>query len=439
MFFFFFGAVFAAVVPSFVPSAASAIFATPGPRSEPLCAPLGDSTAPEPSSNALSAFTDDEKYDELALTAPIPAGYTATMKNANCAFSSNRYMLYVQLDSYNPEACAELCNNHEGCDSFNIYIQRSPSKIPGPGCPNPAPIAVAQCALYSLPEEASSCTNFGQHIGPADANGEAFKTAMRSSNAYNRIAIKQVTVTVTTTHHMHTTFTRLVSRSDISRRDIATTIDIGDRTINMTTTVTHTRSAKSKSVAAGTPAGVVTVTRSADPASYVGTVTVTRPANPTAHAGTTTVTRTRSTPTAHAGTVTVTRSQSAGATPSQFQSVIYTTVTSSYDKRAEPYTAPADYVTVTVEGEPTYVDTTTTTIINTSGVVTVTTTIPNTLPAETTTITIDDAETTTYPDKRSLSPAVRAEAMSTFTIDENYVYTGPTDVPMKTYTIYPDH
>lgn len=203
MFFFFFGAVFAAVVPSFVPSAASAIFATPGPRSEPLCAPLGDSTAPEPSSNALSAFTDDEKYDELALTAPIPAGYTATMKNANCAFSSNRYMLYVQLDSYNPEACAELCNNHEGCDScklylpasqfptaklivsfrvVNIYIQRSPSQIPGPACPNPAPIAVAQCALYSLPEEASSCTNFGQHIGPADANGEAFKTAMRSSN-----------------------------------------------------------------------------------------------------------------------------------------------------------------------------------------------------------------------------------------------------------------
>ncbi|KAI4630811.1 hypothetical protein J4E80_001749 [Alternaria sp. BMP 0032] len=245
------------------------------------------------------------------------------------------------------------------------------------------------------------------------------------SNAYNKIAVKEVTVTVTTTHHMHTTFTRLVSRSDISRRDIATTIDNGDRTINMTTTVTHTRSAKSKSVAVETPAGVVTVTRSANPASYVGTVTVTRSANPTAHAGTTTVTRTRS--------------QGAGATPSQFQSVIYTTVTSYYDKRAEPYTAPAEYVTVTEEGEPTYVDTTTTTIINTSGVVTITTTIPNTLPAETTTITVDDAETPTYADKRSLGPAVTAEPMLTITIDENYVYTGPTDVPMKTYTIYPDH
>lgn len=202
-FFFFFSAAFAAVLPSVAPSAASAIVATSGPRSEPLCAPLGDSTAPQPSSNALSAFTNDEKYEELALTAPIPAGYTATVKNANCALSSNRYMLYVQLDSYNPEACAELCNNHEGCDScklypsashyhiakliiflciVNIYIQRNPSQIPGPACPNPAPIAVAQCALYSLPEEASFCTNFGQHIGPADADGEAFKIAIRSSN-----------------------------------------------------------------------------------------------------------------------------------------------------------------------------------------------------------------------------------------------------------------
>ncbi|KAI4950612.1 hypothetical protein J4E91_004497 [Alternaria rosae] len=395
MFFFFFGAVFAAVLPSVAPSAASAIVATSGPRSEPLCAPLGDSTAPEPSSNALSAFTDDESYDVTSI--------------------HNTLLSVLQ-----------------------------------PACPNPAPIAVTQCALYSLPEEASSCTNFGQHIGPSDANGEAFKIAIRSSNAYNKVFVKQVTVTFTTTHHMHETFTRL-----LSRRQIATTTVNGDQTVNMTTTVTRHRSSKTKPVAVATPAGVVTVTRSANPTSYAGTVTVTRSANPTAHVG----------------TVTVTRSKSTGLQPSQVQSVIYTTVTSYYDKRAEPYTAPADCVTVTVEGEPTYVSTTTTTLFDTSGVVTVTTTIPNTLPAETTTITIDDAESRTYPfndypGKRSLvtrimakseskaskgtispltavtsvkGPAVTAEPMSTFTIDENYVYTGPTDVPMQTFTIYLDH
>lgn len=269
--------------------------------------------------------------------------------------------------------------------------------------------------------------------------------------AYNKIAVKQVTVTVTTTHHMHKTFTRLNSR-----RQIATTTIKGDQTVDVTTTVTRHHSSKTKPVAVGTSGGVVTVTQSVHPASY---------------AGTTTVTRTKSTPTAYAGTTTVTRSQSAGVKPSQFPSVIYTAVTSYCDKRAEPYTARADCVTVTVEGEPAYVVTTTTTLFDTSGVVTVTTTIPNTLPAETTTITIDDAESrpypfNDYPGKRSLvtrimakseskaskatitpltavnsvkGPAVMAEPMSTFTIDENYLCTGPTYVPMQTFTIYPDH
>jgi hypothetical protein len=197
--FFFFGAVLAAVVPT----VASPIAAISVPRSEPLCAPLGVSTAPEPSNKTLSAFTHGQKYDQLALNTSTPVGYAATIKNANCAFSSTRYMLYVQLDSYSPESCAQLCNEHEGCDYckfnaftphhhasmliipffiVNIYIQRDPSQIPGPACPNPDPIFVTKCALYSLPEKASSCTNFGQHIGPADANGEAFKVAIRSSN-----------------------------------------------------------------------------------------------------------------------------------------------------------------------------------------------------------------------------------------------------------------
>ena len=104
------GAGFSAVIPAIDP--------TFPPRSDAVyCASLGDSTAPEPSSNSLSGFTGDTNYDQLALNAPVPTGYTVAMSNANCAFSSSRYMLYVQLDSYSPETCAELCNNHEGCDS----------------------------------------------------------------------------------------------------------------------------------------------------------------------------------------------------------------------------------------------------------------------------------------------------------------------------------
>lgn len=64
----------------------------------------------------------------------------------------------------------------------NIYVQREPAVVPGPNCPNPASISTANCALYSEPIARSACTNFGQHIGPVDANGEAFKIAIRGSN-----------------------------------------------------------------------------------------------------------------------------------------------------------------------------------------------------------------------------------------------------------------
>lgn len=64
----------------------------------------------------------------------------------------------------------------------NIYVQRDPAVVPGPNCPNPASIFTANCALYSEPVAESACTNFGQHIGPVDANGEAFKIAIRGSN-----------------------------------------------------------------------------------------------------------------------------------------------------------------------------------------------------------------------------------------------------------------
>ena len=120
--FLFIGAVFAAVVPFGASSAVSFSVPTFAPRSEALCASRGNSTAPKPSSNSLSGFMEDTKYEQLASTAPIPTGYALAMSNANCAFSSTRYMLYVQLDSYDPETCAELCNKHEGCDSCKLHL-----------------------------------------------------------------------------------------------------------------------------------------------------------------------------------------------------------------------------------------------------------------------------------------------------------------------------
>ncbi|KAG9191233.1 hypothetical protein G6011_09321 [Alternaria panax] len=287
---FFVGAVFSAVVPSAasaVVSSSAVVSATSSttvfgplvfspivvptfvPRSDAFCVSRGNSTAPEPSSDSLSGFTEDTKYGHLALSAPIPTGYALAMNNANCAFSSNRYMLYVQLDSYSPETCAELCNGHGGCDSFNIYIQRDPSVVPGPACPNPAPIAVTKCALYSEPEEISSCTNFGQHVGPVDVNGEAFKVAIRGSNAYNKVfSVNEVFVTITKTK-------TVLAGCQNERRGKTSFVEPSSGEYDATTTV---RKHKSTPVYVGpetvdTPAGTVTVTSYND--YYVGTTTIT--------------------------------------------------------------------------------------------------------------------------------------------------------------------
>ncbi|KAF1832653.1 hypothetical protein BDW02DRAFT_471228, partial [Decorospora gaudefroyi] len=147
-----------------------------------VCASTGNSTAPDPESNTLTGFLQSQAYTALAADASTPPGYELALSNADCSISSTRYMMYVEMESYSPEACAEVCSQHSGCDSFNIYVQRDPSLVPGPECPNPSGIAVTRCALYSEPVQPDSCNNVGQEVGPADANGEAFKVAIRGSN-----------------------------------------------------------------------------------------------------------------------------------------------------------------------------------------------------------------------------------------------------------------
>lgn len=85
------------------------------------CSSTGASTAPEPLPNTLGGFTDSVTYDQLALSAEIPDGYELAMSNANCSMTSNQYMMYVQMDAYSPEACADVCSEHVGCNSCKPY------------------------------------------------------------------------------------------------------------------------------------------------------------------------------------------------------------------------------------------------------------------------------------------------------------------------------
>jgi hypothetical protein len=214
---------------------------------------------------------------------------------------------------------------------------------------------------------------------------------------------------------MHKIITRTVTQHEHHKRAVTVTVPMptpypnlktthkasstaapavnGGQVANLTTTITIHRASKTKPVAVGTPAGTITVTRSA---------------NPTAIPGTTTITRTR-TPSAKGTTITVTRPKTTimssvyNPEPEYFTT---TTTTSYYDKRAVLGGSIAK-VRVTIASTADWA------------------TVKWTERALVETVTADT----------SVEGRATAEPMSTLTLDENYVYTGPTDVPMKTITI----
>jgi len=74
-------------------------------------------TAPEPIPNTLEGFKHYEPYQVLSKHSRKIPGYEAVMYNAECAIASPKYMMYVVLDTYDPEACANFCTSHSGCDA----------------------------------------------------------------------------------------------------------------------------------------------------------------------------------------------------------------------------------------------------------------------------------------------------------------------------------
>ncbi|EDU48846.1 hypothetical protein PtrSN002B_002018 [Pyrenophora tritici-repentis] len=167
-----------------------------------LCASNGPSTAPEPVVNTLDGFKNEKLYTHISKIVRNVPGYEAVITAADCAIASPKYMTYISLKHYNPTACAQACNMHAGCDGFNIYVQREPGVQPSQNCPNPTAIAVTRCALYSEPVTKSQCTNEGQKIGPVDYHNLPFEVAIRGSNAYNKLPVKEKVKVVTVTKYL---------------------------------------------------------------------------------------------------------------------------------------------------------------------------------------------------------------------------------------------
>ncbi|EOA87383.1 hypothetical protein ACJQWK_10251 [Exserohilum turcicum] len=192
-----------------LPAILGAVSAAAVPRAQSPCVSNGRSTAPEPAVNTLAGFNESANYSMLARNAVKPEGYELIMSDTKCALSSSKYMRYSRMSSYDSQTCAKMCDSHPGCDTFNIYVERYPSVVPDESCPNPSAIFFAICALYSEPITSAACDNPGQFIGPQDASGNPFRTAIRASNAYRRLRVKEVIVTVTTTRNILTDPERL--------------------------------------------------------------------------------------------------------------------------------------------------------------------------------------------------------------------------------------
>lgn len=103
-------------------------------------------------------------------------------QNYNASVTQPGYMGVITYQHYNPIACQRSCDAAAGCTAFNMYIERSPSKDVGAGCPNPPAIFNYRCTLWGLNISTTTATNAGQYRGPVDANGTAFHDVITASN-----------------------------------------------------------------------------------------------------------------------------------------------------------------------------------------------------------------------------------------------------------------
>ncbi|KAH6613051.1 hypothetical protein C7974DRAFT_428779 [Boeremia exigua] len=129
------------------------------------------------------AFLADETLQKQAKDAKLPAGYTQVYSNLQKAASANGYMGYTIMPSYNVQTCADKCSSTLGCQGFNTYFERSPSKAPAAGCQDPPGSANPFCVLWGGPVSKDNALNEGQwrekyHVVITASNGYVLTTSI---------------------------------------------------------------------------------------------------------------------------------------------------------------------------------------------------------------------------------------------------------------------
>jgi len=182
----------AAPTTTVAPSSATTTTASTATASDvnSACAVQPTGVSVRPSTDTAAAFTKYTGFHGAAVSAASPSGYLISFASANKAVAqSDSYMTYYLLNSYDPQTCANYCDNSYGCTSFNIFFERAPTLNPAAGCPNPPSATYVKCSLFAHTIASTQlATNAGQWRGPYVGNNvtQNFQVVLAGSNAYNK-------------------------------------------------------------------------------------------------------------------------------------------------------------------------------------------------------------------------------------------------------------
>ncbi len=100
----------------------------------------------------------------MATGASTPDGYSSAFNSLSASLSASNYMGLYTLTSYDTLGSASKCDQVDGCQAFNMYIERDPSVNPNAAnCPNPSSIINYKCTLWGAPVAAQEATSTGQY------------------------------------------------------------------------------------------------------------------------------------------------------------------------------------------------------------------------------------------------------------------------------------
>ncbi|RMJ21639.1 hypothetical protein PHISP_07491 [Aspergillus sp. HF37] len=145
------------------------------------CAPQPGGYGPHVTPDTVYNFKHYEPFHALASNASIPDTYGQTFEDLDAAVNANTYLGYQILESYDVDACADICNDDPQCSGFNIYIERDPSiNSRKCSCKDPPSITNYKCSIWGSGVTAAAATNDGQNRGD-------FEVVIVASNGYAKI------------------------------------------------------------------------------------------------------------------------------------------------------------------------------------------------------------------------------------------------------------